>query len=159
MRFEGFPGHEGGIGVRRADGSLNTGATGIDGAVGYRAICSCGWIGAEDYPPADEGGWAATSEWGRHMTPYWAATPPDWLLNRSDSLRDNLSELATTWPLQALTVLAAIERWQKPILERAVTAARETGLSWNEIGTALGITRQSAHERFSATVRRNTNTG
>ena len=149
------PGHESGIGFRLPDGSLRTAGEQPAGTTGYRAVCSCGWVGAADYPAADEGRWMATSEWGSaHMMPLWAATPPGWLLSRSDTLRDNVAELATTWPLQALGILAEVERWQKPLIERAVVAARDAGLSWAEIGTALGISKQSAHERFSPAVRR-----
>jgi hypothetical protein len=88
------------------------------------------------------------------MKPLWVAAPPRWLLNRSDTLRHNLTELTTTWPLQALGVLAEVERWQKPLIEQAVAAARDAGISWSEIGAALGITKQSAHERFSTATRR-----
>lgn len=34
------------------------------------------------------------------------------------------------------------------LLDRYVQAARADGCSWAEIGTALGVTRQAAHERF-----------
>ena len=77
-----------------------------------------------------------------------AVAPPGWLLNRSDGLRDNLDDLAVRWPLQALGVLAEVERWQRPVLEKAVAQARSKGSSWADIGAALGVSRQSAHERF-----------
>jgi hypothetical protein len=35
------------------------------------------------------------------------------------------------------------------VLERAVIYERERGRSWEDVGEALGITRQSAHERFA----------
>ncbi|GIG91897.1 hypothetical protein [Plantactinospora endophytica] len=148
MAEELVAGHGNLVGFRLPDGTLSTDATAPADTVGYRARCTCGWVGASDYPAADEGRWMATSEWGGHVKPILAATPPGWLLNRSDTLRDNVAELATTWPLQALGILAEVERWQRPLIERAVTAAREAGLSWAEIGNALGISRQSAHERF-----------
>lgn len=149
MQEELVPGHHNLLGFRLPDGTLSTAAERPEGTVGYRARCSCGWVGDTDYPAGDEGTWMATSEWGSaHMKPLWAATPPGWLLTRSDTLRDNIAELAPTWPLQALGLLAEVERWQKPLIERAVAAARGAGLSWAEIGGALGISRQSAHERF-----------
>ncbi|MEU6072813.1 hypothetical protein [Micromonospora sp. NPDC047074] len=148
MAEEMVPGHVNLIGFRLADGTTSTDAAAPAGTVGYRARCSCGWVGTNDYPPAEEGGWMASSEWVGHIRPILAATPPGWLLSRSDTLRDNVAELATTWPLQALGVLAEVERWQRQLIERAVIAAREAGLSWAEIGNALGISRQSAHERF-----------
>ena len=83
------------------------------------------------------------------MKPLFAATPPGWLLSRSANLRDDLTDLAATWPLQTIAVLVAVERWHKPLMEQAVAAAREAGISWAEIGSALGVTRQSAHQRFS----------
>ena len=175
IRLEDLPGHEGLVGLRMPDGSLtvapeaqpdepaDTPRTGRTGAAtdehaptptAYRAMCSCGWTGSRDHPPTEEGTWSVTSEWSQHMKPLWAAAAPAWLLNRSDTLRDSVADLTTTWPLQALGVLAEVERWQKPLIERAVVAAREAGASWSEIGTALGITKQSAHERFNAAVRR-----
>ena len=36
------------------------------------------------------------------------------------------------------------------LLDRYVQAARADGASWSEIGTALGVTKQAAHERFVA---------
>ena len=35
-----------------------------------------------------------------------------------------------------------------------VALARSQGFSWNEIGAALGVSRQAAHKRFAAAVRR-----
>ena len=175
IEFDIVPGHTGSIGHRLPDGTLSAagdqpgtaaaeaaegqpGAAGTkqqpDTAVAYRAMCSCGWTGKTDFPPSQFGTWSATSQWIEHMQPLWAAAPPDWLLGRSDSLRQNLTELANDWPLQALGVLAAIERWQKPLIEQAVVLARDAGTSWAEIGAALGITKQSAHQRFANAARR-----
>lgn len=148
MAEELVPGHANLLGFRLPDGTLSSDAVEPAGAVGYRARCQCGWIGGSDYPAAEEGRWMATSEWGTHIGPLLAATPPNWLLSRSDTLRDNVAELAVTWPLQALGILAEVERWQRPLIKQAVATAREAGLSWAEIGNALGISRQSAHERF-----------
>lgn len=39
----------------------------------------------------------------------------------------------------------SLERWQR----KAVNAAREQGVTWEAIGTACGISRQAAWERFS----------
>ncbi len=39
----------------------------------------------------------------------------------------------------------SLDRWQR----KAVKAARKRGLSWEEIGSALGVSRQAAWERFS----------
>jgi hypothetical protein len=48
------------------------------------------------------------------------------------------------------TSAAAIVRDAKELLELAVAYERIRGASWEVIGTALGITRQAAHDRFTA---------
>jgi hypothetical protein len=42
----------------------------------------------------------------------------------------------------------------RSVLERAVVYEREQGVSWQTIGAALGISRQTAHERFAEAERR-----
>ncbi len=56
------------------------------------------------------------------------------------------------WRADPLKLIAGIregsrslERWQR----KAVKAARKQGVSWEEIGHALGVSRQAAWERFS----------
>ena len=56
------------------------------------------------------------------------------------------------WRSDPLKVIAGIregsrslDRWQR----KAVKAARKQGMSWGEIGSALGVSRQGAWERFS----------
>ncbi len=148
IQLDEVPGHAGSLVVRLPDGALVPADQSGADAVAVRAHCSCGWSGAGDYPPGETGRMSATSDWVAHMKPFWAAAPPAWLVNRSDSLRDSVAELAGAWPLQALAVLAQVERWQQDLVTAAVTEARAAGRSWAEIGAALGVTKQSAHERF-----------
>ncbi|MEU9508778.1 hypothetical protein AB0D32_21165 [Micromonospora sp. NPDC048170] len=150
MKLDDLPGHAGAVAVRLPDGSLTVTADRPAGAVGIRAQCSCGWCGPCDHPPNDTGHMSATSDWIAHMKPLWAAAPPAWLVARSEALRDSLAELAADWPLQALGVLAHVERWHQGVTAQAVAEARAAGRSWAEVGAALGITKQSAHERFRA---------
>lgn len=52
---------------------------------------------------------------------------------------------------EALAEIASADRALKNYehgLRLAVQIARERGASWAEIGDVLGVTRQSAHERF-----------
>ena len=56
------------------------------------------------------------------------------------------------WRSDPLRVVAGIregsrslDKWQR----KAVKAAREQGRTWDEIGTAAGVSRQAAWERFS----------
>ncbi|WP_341721281.1 hypothetical protein QQG74_18850 [Micromonospora sp. FIMYZ51] len=154
MQFDELPGHAGSVVVRLPDGSLVAAEDSAGVAVAVRARCSCGWNGSGEHPPGETGRMSATSDWVAHMKPYWAAAPPAWLVQRSDGLRDSVAELATTWPLQALGVLAHVERWQQALLGQAVAEARTAGRSWAEIGAALGVSKQSAHERFSSPSRK-----
>lgn len=39
-----------------------------------------------------------------------------------------------------------LDRWQR----KAVKAARKQGMTWDDIGTACGVSRQAAWERFSS---------
>ena len=48
---------------------------------------------------------------------------------------------------QAASALVAAEEK----LHARVHEARKNGVTWDEIGEALGVTRQSAHRRFSTT--------
>ncbi|HZE39174.1 MAG TPA: hypothetical protein VE172_10225 [Stackebrandtia sp.] len=148
LRLDDLPGHAGDIAHRTPDGALSSDDAPRGDTVAYRATCSCGWDGTRDYPPTDEGRMSAGSEWTSHMKPLWAAAAPAWLLNRSDSMRVAVAELVDTWPLQALGVLNDIEKWHKTLTEQAVATARKSGSSWAEIGGAMGIAKQSAHERF-----------
>ena len=56
-------------------------------------------------------------------------------------------------PLVALRVLAASEVEIDRIRRDRVRAARAAGASWQQIGDALGISRQSAWEGYTAEVR------
>ena len=56
-------------------------------------------------------------------------------------------------PLVALRVLAASEVEIDRIRRDRVRAARAPGASWQQIGDALGISRQSAWESYTAGVR------
>jgi ATP-dependent Clp protease ATP-binding subunit ClpX len=51
--------------------------------------------------------------------------------------------------LDQLPRLAAAAAQAEAGLQRLVTILRERGVTWARIGTALGVTRQSAWERFS----------
>ena len=56
-------------------------------------------------------------------------------------------------PLLALRVLADSEAEIDRIRRDRVRAARTAGASWQQIGDALGISRQSAWENYTAEVR------
>ena len=56
-------------------------------------------------------------------------------------------------PLSALRVLTESEHELERIRREQVIAARAAGASWQQIGDAIGVTRQSAWESFTAATR------
>ena len=57
----------------------------------------------------------------------------------------------TEGKVRHLVALAALERLRDALdsrIEKVVAAGRHEGASWAEIGSALRVTRQSAHERY-----------
>ncbi len=55
---------------------------------------------------------------------------------------------------QTLSELAELHAIVRAIEIELVSLARHQGFSWTEIGDALGVSRQAAHRRYAATVRR-----
>lgn len=129
----------------------------VDGrqVLGWRAICTCGWHGPLWERVDDPAGHDLAARRVHH--PAFTVgggtrdhrvfgSPPDEV---EDALHDEWIEHVR--PHQRLTEVAdaadavtdATER-----LTRAVHAARDAGASWTDIGRAVGITRQSAHERW-----------
>jgi DNA-directed RNA polymerase specialized sigma24 family protein len=53
-------------------------------------------------------------------------------------------------PLAALQAIAELRPQLVEAEQAAVQAAREKGVTWEEIATAMGITRQAAQMRFRA---------
>lgn len=56
-------------------------------------------------------------------------------------------------PLQALRECCRAETALEKAMWQTVSAAREAGHSWVQIGEALGVTKQTAWERFSGGMR------
>jgi hypothetical protein len=56
-------------------------------------------------------------------------------------------------PIEALRECCRAEMALEKAMWQTVGKAREAGQSWTEIGKALGVTRQSAWERFSGGMR------
>ncbi|GLW94833.1 hypothetical protein [Actinokineospora globicatena] len=110
-----------------------------------RPHCDCGWAADRHFRTSGE----AIEHWFRaHALPEVESQPPSWLLVKSDVLREQVEELIRTRPEVALKLLREVESWHRPLTQRAVAAARTSGASWTDVGQALGVTRQAAHERF-----------
>jgi len=56
---------------------------------------------------------------------------------------------SSTDPLTVINGITAGVKGMEPPLRAAVKLARQQGHTWEEIGKALGVSRQSAWERFS----------
>jgi hypothetical protein len=68
-----------------------------------------------------------------------------------DLLKDAVPAGTALEQLGAASALAARLRSRgDELLDEFVDAARSSGLSWNDIGCALGTSKQAAHERFAA---------
>lgn len=68
------------------------------------------------------------------------ATPKKWLRLIEDSQAD---------PIDVLKTVGTYQRYLAAIEERAVRAARAAGRTWEEIAGAIGVSRQTAWEKFS----------
>lgn len=77
----------------------------------------------------------------------------------TDNLGDHMVSVTLTvgddWKDDPLRVIAGLsegtknlQKWQR----KAVRTARKQGRTWDEIGAALGVSRQAAWERFSTLV-------
>jgi hypothetical protein len=51
-------------------------------------------------------------------------------------------------PAVSLRAVVALRRLADQVEATHVAAARERGWSWQQIGDALGVTRQSVHEKY-----------
>lgn len=172
------PEHEGWLGYRlgrdvaeptrvRAAGEvlgavLGAGPEVIDALV---PACACGWQGVPvvlagpcprwddlhevERAHVDQG----RTEWASHISRLLRDVPPGKLLDNLDDLLDRVAALVDDRPLAALVVLRQLTARADGLTRQAATTAREAGTSWEDIGRALGVSRQAAAERFSRPTR------
>lgn len=154
FKIADIPDHEGFAAPVLPGGELAASASAFTKTfIGYQAACSCGWADRRRFPATPAGAKEAEYRWwSKHTPPLLAAAPPSWLVMKSDLLCEQIVKLASERPLAALTLLSHVESWQRTLLDQAVAGAREAGASWAEVGDAMGISKQAAHERFRAHV-------
>ncbi|MER6950935.1 hypothetical protein ABT294_43660 [Nonomuraea sp. NPDC000554] len=154
MTFESpdIPNHKGFAAPVLPNGELAPSASAFTKTfIGYQATCSCGWADRRRFPATPEGAKEAEYRWwSRHVPPLLAAAPPVELVSKSNLLCERIVQLAGERPLAALTLLSQVESWQRTLLDQAVAGAKEAGATWTEVGEAIGISKQAAHERFRA---------
>ncbi len=68
-------------------------------------------------------------------------------------VRDERGSLSAETVLEELRAQGVVARGAAIGVRDAVRDAINFGASWNDVGVALGITRQAAHKRFAAIVR------
>lgn len=123
---------------------------GIDAMV---PACECGWQGtpvpvagvdeAEDLRSVARIAWRT-----EHAAGLLAAAPPYDLGRELDGALDRVAELAGDRPVAALALLRQITTRADRVAHAAAGEARRRGSTWEEIGAALGVSRQAAAERF-----------
>lgn len=119
-----------------------------DQVVAFRATCECGWTGAL---------WTRAAEPG-------AADEPSRQIYTATGFNDDVPEhveqlMWREWrdhvdPIERIAdVEDAATRYAEAgtRLTETVLAARRVGATWAEVGKAVGITRQTAHVRWSGT--------
>jgi hypothetical protein len=114
--------------------------------IGWRGACSCGWQGAL---------------WQRVAAPVDADflarrdyVPLDGFVDPSRQVEDAIHEewIVHVAPSEAIHGVEAAAREHSQAgqrLDKTVAAAKVAGASWADIGRAVGISRQSAHERWA----------
>lgn len=75
-------------------------------------------------------------------------TDMDEILKTRALLNDQLRDLVASEPLEALTAIGALQRVIAARQGEAVRAAAPLH-TWAEIGEALGVSRQAAHQKFA----------
>ena len=58
------------------------------------------------------------------------------------------ARVAATDPVVALRAVGALHRLAEQVEAAAVAHARQEGWSWEQIGDALGVARQSVHAKY-----------
>ncbi|MEV6735383.1 hypothetical protein [Streptomyces sp. NPDC051364] len=129
-------------------------------AAAARGACSCGWRGtahyridweavdaAGIYEPVIEG---PQEDWEQHLEEVEARTVPlpGELAELLERVGEQLNLLARQAPVAALKAVAALEAVTCRVARDAAYMAEADELSWESIGTALGLTEDAARSRL-----------
>ncbi|MFF4902538.1 hypothetical protein [Streptomyces sp. NPDC001068] len=121
-----------------------------DGPTMMRAECQCVWHGPARQLDADPSvtAVAVKADWEQHIATVTAAMYPVDVADELDDLMSRLYALTQERPLAALTALCELEQKIEPLRVVTVAHARHLSLSWQKVADALGVTRQSAWEKY-----------
>jgi hypothetical protein len=115
-----------------------------------RAECQCTWHGPArpvgDDPAASAA--AVKADWDTHIAEVTRAMMPLYVREATDDLMTLLYALIQERPLAALDALRTLQAEIDPQITVAVAKARHKGESWQRIAVPLGISRQSAWEKY-----------
>lgn len=117
-----------------------------DQVVGYVAQCECGWKG-QPWTRIAEGG----VQWPNELS--HTIYSEDVFLNEDAEdlvMREWHAHVRAPMRLEDVADAAAKAAEAAKELDEAVAEARAAGATWADVGRAVGITRQSARERWAA---------
>jgi hypothetical protein len=103
--------------------------------IGWRSACQCGWRGTQFYLRSE---WPSTDDYALAPEEVEARCMAEWERH-----------LRVAMPVLAIHDLVQQIAQAQDNLVEAVRAARAAGVSWTVIADAAGMSRQSAHERWS----------
>ncbi|MFE5402640.1 hypothetical protein ACFQ9Z_14825 [Streptomyces sp. NPDC056580] len=115
-----------------------------------RAECQCTWRGPS-HPVGDSPETAAVAvkaAWEEHLTAKTEAMYPVDVADDLDDLFSRLCSLAQQQPLAAMAALRELEGRTEPLRVMAMARARHRKEPWQKLADALGVTRQSAWEKY-----------
>jgi len=128
--------------ARGSDTAVNV----VDGrtAIGWRGVCTCGWLGPL-YRRVPSPGQHDVARHQVHADPGPGAVVPAGL---EDAIYVEWRDHLPHETLAEVTAAAEDARKAEARLDGAVAAARGAGQTWEAIGRAAGMTRQSANQRW-----------
>lgn len=124
----------------------------VDGreAIGWRGLCECGWRG----PLWARTDIASSADTAAHLVYADPGPEGDEPLEVEEAIRGEWeNHLEPSQSLDIVRIEAQAVNAAQARLTEAVRAAKTAGASWADIGSAVGVTRQSAHERWARPAR------
>ncbi|MGY5036755.1 hypothetical protein ACWC9U_39630 [Streptomyces sp. 900116325] len=111
--------------------------------LGWRSRCTCGWMAPLMFQRVTDPDAMRMAH--QVLDLEGGSAPPE---VEETCHAEWLEHIRQDYGIEAVRQAAAASRAAERSLEEAVKGARAGGHSWTEIGEAIGISRQSAHERW-----------